>query len=66
MESVESVHNFSKNLLPAVIQLEPENINLILFVTVWLFMCKWVACASFTFACHDDSAERLAFKASQV
>ena len=39
MESVESVGNFSKTFSPAVIQLKPDNINLIFQVIALDFSC---------------------------
>ena len=39
MESVESVRNFSKTFSPAVIQLKPDNINLIFQVIALDFSC---------------------------
>ena len=52
-------HNFSKNLSSGCNRVKTGNINLI-------FLVQMSFCTSFTFVCHDDSAERLVFMARHV
>ena len=59
MESIDSVRNFSKSLFTAVIQLK-HKFNF-LRSSLLTFHVQTSACVSFTFACHDHSAERTRF-----
>ena len=65
MESVESVRNFSKNLFTGCNPIKTGK-RVFCRSSHLTFHVQMSACASFTFACHDDSAERLAFKARHV